>query len=161
MARAALVCDDDPLLRDVVMDLATDLGLRPFEATTAIDAIALAGVLHPAIVVMDVALVGMSGLEAIPRILTVSPTTQVVVLSAFDQARDLCLHAGACDVVLKHDLERLGTVLHGLAAAAPPDVPVPVAPTPVAPITTLAPAATEVDVTDGLARLFDDFFGAA
>ena len=114
MRPKALVCDDDALLRSYVRSVVTAHGWEPDEAATALDAIDLAEMLHPDLVIMDLALAGMSGLEAIPRICACCPGSRIVVLSAFDQARDACLRAGAVAVVTKAELHHLDEVLDGL-----------------------------------------------
>lgn len=67
------------------------------------DAVALAATYRPALLILDVSMQGVDGLEALPRILSLSPSTKVVVFSGFTSpsleamARDL----GAADVIEK------------------------------------------------------------
>lgn len=59
------------------------------------EAVALAERLSPALMLLDVSMPGMDGLEALPQVLRASPGTQVVMFSGFDEqgladkARDL------------------------------------------------------------------------
>lgn len=55
------------------------------EAATGVDAVALATAHHPDLVLLDLAMPGMDGVEALPRILQGSPSSKVVVLSAFGE----------------------------------------------------------------------------
>jgi len=110
------VCEDDPLLRSVVGDLVEAHGWITVEAATAGDAIVKATALHPDLVVLDIDLVGMSGLESIPRVRAGCPEARVVAMSVNDRGLDLCLHVGACAVVHAADLGHLEQVLVDLEA---------------------------------------------
>ena len=114
MTRRALVCEDDSALRAVVGDLVEAHGWTATEASTAIDAIDMASELHPDLVVLDVELSGMSGLESIPRVRAGCPGVRVVAMSGTGQAAELCLDAGACAVVPIDDLGHLDQVLADL-----------------------------------------------
>ncbi len=112
----ALVCDDDPVVAGVVSHLLEEHGWESTCAiTSAFDAIDLAERFHPDLVVLDVALLGMSGLEALPRIHAVSPTTRIIVLSSYDEALHLALDVGATAVFAKSDLVGLQAALFRLA----------------------------------------------
>jgi len=110
----ALVCEDNPALRSVVGGLVEAHGWAAVEASTATDAIRKATLLHPDLVVLDIGLVGMSGLESIPRLRVGCPGARVVAMSTTIWGLDLCLGAGACAVVTTSDLDRLNDVLASL-----------------------------------------------
>jgi CheY-like chemotaxis protein len=114
MGRTALVCDDDPVARGVVALMVQKHGWEPAEVATPRAAIELAGVLRPDVVVLDVALAGMSGLDAAPLIQAQSPDARIVMVSAFEVPAGARSRAGAIDVVGKHELPRLDEVLRGL-----------------------------------------------
>ena len=65
MNRAVLVVDDDPRSRKLARDTLASLGYVVIEATTAEQAVELAGHVPPALILMDIRLPGMSGLEAL------------------------------------------------------------------------------------------------
>ncbi len=112
----ALVCDDDAMVRRVVSGLLTGLGyLVVAEVDLATDALRVVELTKPHLVVLDVALMGLSGIEAIPSILSASPGTRIVVFSAFDTVRGDALAAGAAAVVDKSDPEGLEETLRQLA----------------------------------------------
>ncbi|MBW3614911.1 MAG: response regulator transcription factor [Actinobacteria bacterium] len=114
----ALVCDDDPMVRRVVSGLLTGLGYDVVaEVDLATDALRVVELTKPDLVVLDVALMGLSGIEAIPSIRSSSPHSRVVVFSAFDTVRDDALAAGAVAVVDKTDAEGLEETLRRLARA--------------------------------------------
>lgn len=116
MKPRALVCEDNPALLTAVGDIVAAHGWMATGTSTADDAIDLAARLHPDLVVLDVDLVGMSGLESIPRVRACCPTVRVVAFSALDRGLELCLDAGACAVVTTSDLHRLDEILADLEA---------------------------------------------
>ncbi|MCW2991203.1 MAG: response regulator transcription factor [Solirubrobacterales bacterium] len=83
------LCDDVPELRALLRyGLEEDEQLEVVgEAGTAEDAIAAVGELLPDVVLLDLSMPGMDGLEAIPRLLEVAPGTSIVVFSGFAAAR--------------------------------------------------------------------------
>ena len=118
MKPRALVCQDDPKLRSVVGDLVEARGWTATTASTATEAIDMATRLHPDLVVLDIDLVGMSGLESIPRVRANCPDARVVAVSVGDRGLELCFGAGACAAVTMTDLVRLDEVLAFLQAGA-------------------------------------------
>jgi DNA-binding NarL/FixJ family response regulator len=77
------------------------------EATTGRDAVEEARRLRPAVVVMDLSLPGLNGLDATRQILQDAPDTEVLVLTMHhseELARDV-LQAGARGYVLKRDAD--------------------------------------------------------
>jgi len=111
MKPRALVCENDSALRAVVGDLVEAHGWTASGASTATDAIDMTRALHPDLVVLDIELSGMSGLESIPRVQAGWPGVRVVAISGPHQSQKLCLDAGACAVVPSDDLDRLDQVL--------------------------------------------------
>ena len=69
-------------------------------------AVALADALHPVIVLMDIQLPGINGIEAIRRIKVISPQTQVLILSVMDAAayKEEAMAAGACEYISKNHM---------------------------------------------------------
>ncbi|CAN5649439.1 hypothetical protein BH24ACT26_BH24ACT26_06590 [soil metagenome] len=83
-----LLCDDT---QDILLLLSMELGFHDdIEVVGAAhngkQAIELAGRLQPDVVLLDLAMPVMGGLEALPRILEVAPDTKVIVLSGLDAA---------------------------------------------------------------------------
>ena len=73
------------------------------EAANATDAYELFCSLTPQIVVMDIALPGVSGIEAMRRMLAREPQTRVLIFSMYEDAifANRALQAGACGYVTK------------------------------------------------------------
>jgi DNA-binding NarL/FixJ family response regulator len=81
-----VLVDDQPMLRvgfRIVLESEPDLVVVG-EAGTGAEGIALAVELTPDVVLMDVRMPGMSGIEATERIVTESPSCRVLILTTFD-----------------------------------------------------------------------------
>ncbi|PYQ54603.1 MAG: DNA-binding response regulator [Acidobacteria bacterium] len=100
-----LLADDHPVVRD---GLAAMLGTQPDfqvigEAGTGAEAVAEAARLRPDVVLMDLEMPSLDGIEAIRRLRAADPAVQVVVLTAFDTDERIlgALQAGAQGYLLK------------------------------------------------------------
>jgi DNA-binding NarL/FixJ family response regulator len=115
-----VICDDvaemRKLLRETIED---DDGLRVVgEADNGLDAVRVTVEMTPDVVIMDLSMPEMDGLEAIELIARESPSTGIVVLSGFgaDVMRDVALARGAHRYVEKGDaLDALFTAVHEVA----------------------------------------------
>jgi DNA-binding NarL/FixJ family response regulator len=112
-----VIVDDQPPFRDVARTLVSLLaGWRVVaEAETGEDAVTAVGRVRPRVVLMDINLPGISGIEATRQILATSPQVRVVLLSTY-AADDLpadALSCGATAYIRKEDLtpRRLREVL--------------------------------------------------
>ncbi|MCF3102254.1 response regulator transcription factor [Streptomyces roseoverticillatus] len=100
-----LLADDQPLVRSglrVIMSDHPDLEVVG-EAATGSEAVRLVGDLGPDVVVMDIRMPGMDGIEA-TRLITAGPATaRVLVLTTFDEDDHVygALRAGASGFVVK------------------------------------------------------------
>jgi two-component system, OmpR family, KDP operon response regulator KdpE len=100
-ARVLVVDDDQPMRKFV----ARNLGARGFEVTTArngLEALPLVRHVHPDIVILDIMMPGMDGLETCRRIRDTS-VMPIIVLTALDSEADKvrCLDQGADDCLVK------------------------------------------------------------
>ncbi len=77
-----LIVEDNEQNRKLARDLLRVHGYRTIEAETGEDGVALAAERAPDLVVMDIHLPGMSGIEAIAK-LRAAPTTRAVPVIAF------------------------------------------------------------------------------
>jgi DNA-binding NarL/FixJ family response regulator len=100
-----LLADDHPVVRD---GLAAMLATQPDfevvgEAGNGAEAVAQAAALRPDVVLMDLEMPLLDGIEAIRRMRVADPTVQIVVLTAFDTDERIfgALQAGAQGYLLK------------------------------------------------------------
>ena len=100
-----LIADDHPVFR---FGLRTLLKADPAmevvgEATNGEEAIAQAASLHPDVILMDLNMPGMNGIEAIRRIQADHPQVHILVLTMFDDDDSVfaAMRAGACGYLLK------------------------------------------------------------
>jgi len=81
-----MIVDDHSVVREGIRHvLAGDPQLSVVgEAPDAPSAVAQAELLQPDVVLLDITMPGSSGLEAVPRLLAVSPATRILMLSVHD-----------------------------------------------------------------------------
>lgn len=99
-----IICDDHPVYRDGLRLMLTELGFEVVaEAATGEEAVELTAALAPTLVMMDLHLPGISGIEATRQITAADPTIGVLVLTMLDddQAVFAALRAGARGYLLK------------------------------------------------------------
>lgn len=103
MTRVILV-DDHPVFRNGLRALLQASGIDVVgEAATGADAVDLAGQLTPDVVLMDLGLPDMSGVDAVAQIVAARPATRVLVISLYqdDGSVEAALRAGARGYVVK------------------------------------------------------------
>jgi DNA-binding NarL/FixJ family response regulator len=100
-----LIADDHPLFRDGMRGL---LSTQPDievagEATTGEEAVKLSGELEPDVVLMDVKMPGLGGIEATRRVLAANPRIRVLVVTMFEDDATVfqAMRAGARGYLLK------------------------------------------------------------
>jgi CheY-like chemotaxis protein len=99
-----LIADDAPAMRAALRGLLEDNGLPVIgEAADGLQAVTMAEQLQPDIIVMDVRMPGLDGLQATTRITGAHPHIRVVVYSVFDsdQTQHAARQAGAAAFVPK------------------------------------------------------------
>lgn len=111
-----LIADDHPLVRSGMRALLTateDLEVVA-EAATGIEAVSLATRMQPDVVIMDVRMPGLNGIEATRRILEANPQIRILVVTLIedDDSVFAALRAGARGYVLKEAGE--GEVLRAI-----------------------------------------------
>jgi DNA-binding NarL/FixJ family response regulator len=114
-----LIVDDHDLFRSGLRTLLEDQGVQVVgEAAAGSDAIRLVRERAPEVVVMDLNMPGMTGVEATRHITAVAPLTRVVVLTISDQDRDVmdAILAGACGYLLKD--ASIEDLMRGIRSAA-------------------------------------------
>jgi two-component system response regulator YesN len=113
-----LVVDDEDIVRQTILGVVENSGLDLYpieEARTGQEAVTVAQHLRPSIILMDVRMPGMNGLEATRAIRGLVPEAKVVILSAYDEFSfsQEALRLGAVDYLLKP--VRPGTLVEALS----------------------------------------------
>jgi DNA-binding NarL/FixJ family response regulator len=112
------VVDDHELFRRGLIGLLEERGIEiAGEAALAADAIRLAADIGPCVVLMDLSMPGMSGIEAIQRLAAAAPLARALALTvlADDQHVINALLAGACGYVVKD--APIDQIVEGIRAA--------------------------------------------
>ena len=115
-----LIVDDHPLFRDGLTALLTDSPDTELvgAATSGTEAVELARETQPNVVVMDLHMPGLNGVEATRRIVADSPHITVLVLTMFDDDDSIfsALRAGARGYLLKGaDQEQIRAAIQAAA----------------------------------------------
>jgi len=118
MSLRLLIVDDHPLTRDALASLLDQHGFDVAgQASDGTEAIALAAELDPDVILLDLSMPGLDGLEALPRLREAAPTCEVVVLTASEDEGNLlgAIRAGAAGYLLKSEPpERIVEFLRGV-----------------------------------------------
>jgi len=113
-----LIADDHPITRDALAALLSGHDFTVVgEAADGEEAIELARRLLPQVVLLDLSMPGLGGLEALPRIREVAPECEVVVLTASGTEENLlsAIRGGAAGYLLKSEPpERVVQFLRGV-----------------------------------------------
>jgi len=118
-ALRVLLVDDHDLFRTGLRNLLEEQDLQIVgEASDGVQAVELVGELAPDVVVMDLNMPALSGVEATRQITSLSPLTRVIVLTISDQDSDVmdAILAGACGYLMKD--ASIQDVVTGIRAAA-------------------------------------------
>lgn len=114
-----LLVDDHDLFRTGLRNLLEEQGVQVVgEAAGGSDALRIVREIAPDVVVMDLNMPGMSGVEATREIAAIAPLTRVVVLTISDQDDDVmdAIVAGACGYLVKDS--SIEELMRGINAAA-------------------------------------------
>jgi DNA-binding NarL/FixJ family response regulator len=114
-----VIADDHDLFRTGLRNLLEEQGVQIVgEAATGAEAVRSVREIAPDIVVMDLNMPGMGGVEATRHIAAIAPLTRVVVLTISDEDADVldAIMAGACGYLLKDS--SIHELLAGIEAAS-------------------------------------------
>src|SRR5215218_6019207 len=114
-----MLVDDHDLFRTGLRNLLEEQGVHIVaEASDGASALSLVRELAPDVVVMDLNMPGMNGIEATREIARFAPLTRVLVLTISDQDNDVidAILAGACGYLLKDS--SIQELIAGIRAAA-------------------------------------------
>jgi two-component system sensor histidine kinase/response regulator len=103
--RRVLLAEDDPLNQEVALELLRELGLQPVLAKDGLEAVRLTESNDFAVVLMDVQMPALNGLQATAAIRKLPGHAQLPIVAmtanAFREDRERCLAAGMNDFIAK------------------------------------------------------------
>ncbi len=104
-----LIADDSARMRRMVRDTVASLPSEVYEAGDGAEAVAIYCAQRPNIVLMDLRMKPLDGLQATARIKAQFPEAHIVIVSQYDEAglRAEAARVGACAYVLKENLQEL------------------------------------------------------
>lgn len=122
MSMTLLIVDDHPLIRVGLRALLEHALDRPqiFEATDGREALEIAATVQPDIVLLDISMPGLNGVDAARRLTTELPACKVIMLSmhCHEERVAECLRAGATGYLVKDGavsevMAAIDAALHG------------------------------------------------
>ena len=108
--RTILVADDDASIRSLLKQLLTDEGHSVLEAATGTEVVEQVKGSSPDLVIMDVRMPELDGIEALQKVKIASPNTAVLIMTAFgtSNAAIKAMELGAFDYITKpFELEKI------------------------------------------------------
>jgi len=108
--RHILVADDDSSIRSLLKQLLADEGYAVAEAATGTEVVQRVVEAHPDLVIMDVRMPELDGIEALQKVKSSSPGTAVLIMTAFgsSNAAIKAMELGAIDYITKpFELDRI------------------------------------------------------
>lgn len=102
-AARLLIVDDDTFVRSILKDLLAPQGYELAEAVNGEDAVQWARDTQPDIVLLDLLMPKMSGIQALTELRKVAPATRVLVISSLDSEPLIAqaMGAGAAGFIVK------------------------------------------------------------
>ena len=103
MADKVLVVDDDLHIRNVLTEHLTGQGCEVIQASSGEEAIELASSKQPHVVLMDIGMPGLNGIEACRRLKEEEKTCHipVIMMTGFAYEKEAVIEAGAEDLINK------------------------------------------------------------
>src|SRR5258705_6891219 len=101
--KSILVADDDASIRSLLRQLLTDEGYSIPEAATGTEVVAQVSESSPDLVIMDVRMPELDGIEALQKVKMFSPATSVLIMTAFGSSNHAikAMELGAFDYITK------------------------------------------------------------
>jgi DNA-binding response OmpR family regulator len=99
--KTILVVDDDEAIRTLLQEELEEEGYKVLIATNARDALKLVAAEPLDLVILDIRMPGMDGLEALPRILGIKEGLPVIMNTAYSQYQDSFMSWAADAYVVK------------------------------------------------------------
>src|SRR3989449_1031510 len=102
-ATTILVVDDEDGIRQALDRFLTRLGYRVLQAASGAEALDRQAAEQPQVMLSDIRMPNMTGVELVPKALTVDSDLAIIMLTAIDEPRTAieCLRLGAYDYLIK------------------------------------------------------------
>lgn len=104
MAKGILVVDDASFMRMMIKDILTKNGFEVIgEAENGLNAVEKYKELNPELVIMDITMPEMDGIQAVKEIKSIDPNSKIIMCSAMGQQAMVieAIQAGAKDFIVK------------------------------------------------------------
>ena len=101
--KTILVADDDASIRSLLKQLLADEGFAVLEAATGSEVVEKVKDSVPDLVIMDIRMPELDGIEALSRVKTINPRTAVLIMTAFGSSNMAirAMELGAFDYITK------------------------------------------------------------
>lgn len=98
-----LVVDDEKGMTEQLKDFLEDRGFKVFAATSGKQGIEILNKEKPNIMILDILMPEIDGIEVLREVKKINPKTRVVMLTAVDdlKTKNIALGLGACDYLTK------------------------------------------------------------
>ncbi len=109
-----MIVDDHSGFRQVVRTMIQSTGAEIVECANGSEAVEQYPLCRPDLVLMDIEMRGLDGLQATGKIKTSFPAARIVMLTQYDdpELRQAARKAGAAGYLLKDDLSQLIALIH-------------------------------------------------
>src|SRR5207245_9953632 len=124
-ATTILVVDDEDGIRQALDRFLTRLGYRVLQAASGAEALDRQAAEQPQLMLSDIRMPNMTGVELVPKALTVDSDLAIIMLTAIDEPRTAieCLKLGAYDYLIKPvDLDELEMSLQAALRQRPLEI---------------------------------------
>jgi DNA-binding response OmpR family regulator len=103
MAQKILVVDDEPTIRDFLNDFFTEEGYKVLQASNGEQAILLAEIENPEVILLDIHMPGIDGIEVCKRLKAQKKTRYIpiIIITGLDDRGFIAYLEGADDFVTK------------------------------------------------------------
>ncbi|KMY54516.1 chemotaxis protein CheY [Bacillus sp. FJAT-27231] len=116
MNKSVLIADDSLFMRTWLKSILTAHNYEIFEAADGAEAIAAYALYKPSLVLMDITMNKLNGLEALKKIIEFDPSAKVVMCSSLGQKQLIieALKLGAKDFIVKPYFDQLIPILDNI-----------------------------------------------
>jgi DNA-binding NarL/FixJ family response regulator len=113
IALKLLIVDDSAAVRKLIRDIVLPFAVEIRECADGAEALSAYSAERPDLVLMDIRMTGMDGIQATKQIKETDPTAKIVIVTDYDDdaLREATMRAGACGYTLKTSLPDLVRLL--------------------------------------------------